>query len=118
MSFRIVTVAAVNVAAVNMATVAAIALLTACSSATPEPAAPGADSTEPTASVNASRKPDAERLVKHLEEHVSYPASRADVLASCAQTPEFTEGEKEWTAEHLPDGNYENAEATIQALGI
>ena len=49
---------------------------------------------------------------------MTYPASRADVLAACASTPEFSDAEKQWASENLPEGTYESAEQAIAALGI
>ncbi len=92
----------------------AVILLAACSTATPAPVSPAASGSQ----TSAAAKPDAAKLVQHMQEHVSYPASRADVLAACASTPEFSAEEKQWTADNLPEGSYTDADAVVAALGI
>ncbi len=66
----------------------------------------------------AAVQPDSDRLRKHLREHVTYPATRAEILEACANTPEFSAGEKLWTTQHLPEGTFENADAAIDAMGL
>ena len=56
------------------------------------------------------------RVSAHLKDHVSYPATRAQILAACAQTPEFTEGEKAWFAARLPDGTYKSATEVLRVV--
>ena len=63
-------------------------------------------------------KPDLEKARSHLQKHVSYPATRGDILAACAQTPEFTESEKRWFSDSLPEGNYASADDAIRALKL
>jgi hypothetical protein len=63
-------------------------------------------------------QPDAERARAHLIKHVSYPATRAEVLAACAQTKEFNDAEKRWFAENLPEGSYASAQAAMKALKL
>jgi hypothetical protein len=65
----------------------------------------------------AETKPDMTRVTAHLKAHVTYPATRAQVLAACAQTPEFTAGEKAWFASRLPEGTYKNANEVLKAVG-
>jgi hypothetical protein len=88
----------------------AVAGCAAGKSSVPEPAAAGG-------SLRAS-KPDASLTVKHLKEHVKYPASRAVVLAACADTPEFSADEKKWLADNLPERNYASAEEVANALRL
>ena len=61
----------------------------------------------------ASTAPDSGRVQAHLSKHIQYPASRAEVLAACASTPEFSAAEKAWFAERLPEGNYRSADEVI-----
>jgi hypothetical protein len=62
-------------------------------------------------------KPDIKRVTAHLNAHVTYPATRAQVLAACAQTPEFTAGEKAWFAARLPEGKYKSSGEVLKAIG-
>jgi len=102
----------------NMRRLSALVLLlglfTACGGAAPEPASP------PTASASsqsaAVTKPDRAKVVAHLREHVSYPVSRVDLLKACADTPEFTAGERKWFEAKLPDRAYKSADEAITAV--
>jgi hypothetical protein len=102
--------------AVSLA-VAALLGLAGCQGSTassaPQPSTPTAGDD----GVVATR-PDAEKEKKHLREHVTYPATRADVLAACASTPEFTAGEKKWAAQTIPDRTFASADDLIAAIGI
>jgi hypothetical protein len=92
-----------------------VALIAGCS-ATPPPAACAPSTTE-TCAVAATR-PDAAKTKAHLAAHVKYPAQRADILAACADTPEFTGGEKQWLADNLPQGDYAGADEVARALHL
>lgn len=67
---------------------------------------------------SAATKPDAAKARTHLAEHVKYPAKRADILAACADTPEFSAGEKQWIAENLPEGDYKSVDDAVRALRL
>jgi hypothetical protein len=74
--------------------------------------------TTETASATTATKPDVEKLKTHIKSHAQYPASRQQILEACANTPEFTEGEKAWISENLAEGNYANADEVITALKL
>jgi hypothetical protein len=98
-----------------------VCLLTACggsstSSAPAQEPAPAAAPPAASTSDEAPTKPDDAKLTTHLKDHVKYPASRAELLAACAETPEFTGGEKQWIADHLPEGTYGSADDVLKAL--
>jgi hypothetical protein len=63
-------------------------------------------------------KPDIAKTRAHLAQHVNYPASRAEILAACAQTPEFTAAEKQWLTDNLPEGKYASADDVGRALKL
>jgi hypothetical protein len=63
-----------------------------------------------------TKKPDMKKVAQHLREHVKYPASRQQILDSCAETPEFTDAEKAWSAAHLPEGTYASADDVLKVL--
>jgi hypothetical protein len=88
--------------------------LSACSASRPPEAC--AESTTTCASTGT--KPDAAKAKAHLAAHVTYPAKRGDILAACADTPEFTAAEKEWFAGNLPEGTYANADEVAHALRL
>jgi hypothetical protein len=93
------------------------ALTLAPGAAAASPQARSAAAAAPAGSPAASA-PDAAKTRHHLQAHVKYPASREQVLAACADTPEFSAGEQQWLAAHLPAGNYSSAAAVIAALKI
>jgi hypothetical protein len=69
------------------------------------------------AETTAETRPDMKKVSAHLSGHVTYPATRAQVLAACASTPEFTAGEKAWFAGRLPEGTYKSAHEVLAAVG-
>jgi len=88
------------------------ALSGGCSS-TPATEAPAKAATSTPAA-----QPDAEKVRSHLKEHVQYPATRAEVLAACADTPEFTPAEKAWFSDRLPEGSYASADDVLRSLKL
>lgn len=92
----------------------ATALSLAACAQTPPPAA----SSPKEATQSAAAKPDLAAAKLHLEQHVKYPASRKEILAACADTPEFTAGQKLWFEQNLPEGNYASAGAVMTALKL
>jgi hypothetical protein len=61
-------------------------------------------------------KPDMKRVQAHLKDHQTYPATRAELLASCQGLMEFNDGEKAWFAAHLPEGTYNSSAEVLKAL--
>jgi hypothetical protein len=81
-------------------------------------AAPRLSSAAPQSSPRIkAEKPDMQRVATHLREHVKYPATRQEILDACAQTTEFSAGEKAWAAAHLPEGTYASPAEVLKALG-
>jgi hypothetical protein len=66
----------------------------------------------------SSSPPNRDKALAHIQQHVTYPATRAQILAVCAQTKEFAEGEKQWVADNLPEGTYANADSVIRVLKL
>jgi|tagenome__1003787_1003787.scaffolds.fasta_scaffold20187579_2 hypothetical protein len=64
-----------------------------------------------------AKKPDMQRMADHLRQHVKYPATRKQILDACADTDEFSAGEKAWAAAHLPQGTYASPDEVLEALG-
>ena len=52
----------------------------------------------------------------HLRDHQKYPATREELLASCNDLVDFSNGEKRWFADHLPEGTYKSAGQVLKAL--
>lgn len=94
-------------------------LVTGCGSSPPPEAASAPSASAPASDTSASAmKPDMAAAKKHLADHVKYPATRAEVLAACADTPEFTDAEKKWFSDNLPEGSYESADQVTSALKL
>ena len=87
-------------------------LLAGCSNSPPPPAC------APSAACGVAAKPERAKTTAHLTDHVKYPAKRAEILAACADTPEFTQGEKQWISDNLPEGEYQSAPEVISALHL
>jgi hypothetical protein len=105
----------------DMFGILALTLANAC--ATQSGAAPAGASAQPAGTCGVvtaacATKPDTSKVRDHFVKHVNYPATRAEILAACAQTPEFTAGEKQWLAENLPEGKYANADDVSRALKL
>lgn len=81
-------------------------------------AAPATQPTRTASDAPASTHPDAGKSAKHFREHVKYPASRAEILAACANTPEFSADEKKWLADNLPEKSYASADEVIGTLHL
>jgi len=88
-----------------------LVLATACSRNPPQ------DTCSPNLNCS-STPPNREKAVAHIKQHVTYPATREQILATCAQTKEFAEGEKQWVADNLPEGSYSNADDVIRVLKL
>jgi len=59
---------------------------------------------------------DRSKAAEHLNKHQSYPATRAELLASCKNLMEFSASEKKWFAAHLPEGTYGSADEVLKAV--
>ncbi len=88
-----------------------------CGGSTPGAASPS-DSAASAGAANsvAPTKPERNKIVAHLKDHVKYPISRADLLNACADSSEFTAGEKRWFETNLPAGPFKSADDAIAAL--
>jgi hypothetical protein len=105
----------------NMLGILALTVMNAC--ATQSGAAPTGASAQPAGTCGVvttacATKPDVGKAREHFAKHVNYPATRAEILAACAQTPEFTAGEKQWLADNLPEGKYTTADDVSRALKL
>ena len=56
--------------------------------------------------------------IDHLKNHQQYPASKADLVASCNQLSDFSQEDKLEFTNKLPDRTYKSAEEVIKALGL
>lgn len=61
---------------------------------------------------------DVANATKHLREHATYPASKAELVAHCNNLSDFSEEDKKEFAEKLPEGTYNSADDVVKALGL
>ena len=52
----------------------------------------------------------------HLKSHVSYPATRKQVIEACNNNMHADKSDAEWMAKVLPEGTYKNAGEVLTAL--
>jgi hypothetical protein len=64
----------------------------------------------------AAVKIDRKKTAMHLSQHQTYPATRAQLLASCKNLVDFSDAEKGWFADHLPEGTYNSADEVMKVL--
>lgn len=54
--------------------------------------------------------------LEHLKNHVKYPASRREVVATCNDMSDVPEEDRNWFSKNLPDGRYTKPEDVLTAL--
>lgn len=54
----------------------------------------------------------------HLEDHVTYPATKDDLVKACNEMSDLSEEDKKWFEAKLPDGTYQSADEVKAALGM
>ena len=59
---------------------------------------------------------DQAKLVAHLRDHVTYPATSDELIDSLNSMSYISDDDKKWFMENLPEDNYESAEEVINAL--
>lgn len=60
---------------------------------------------------------DIKNAMMHLRDHQTYPATKADLVKTCNELSDFSEEDKKWFADSLPDKTYKSAEEVASALG-
>lgn len=61
---------------------------------------------------------DVQNAIDHLRNHQTYPAAKAQLVQACNALSDFSDEDKMWFAENLPEGTYRSADEVIQALGL
>lgn len=57
-------------------------------------------------------------LAMHIREHMSYPASKAQIVEACNYMAHVPKATVEWFEKTLPERSYTNAEEVIHAVGL
>ena len=60
---------------------------------------------------------DMDNAMKHLREHQTYPATKADLVAACNKLSDFSAADKKEFMDQLPDQTYQSADEVVAALG-
>lgn len=55
--------------------------------------------------------------MEHLKSHVTYPATKANLVTACNNMSEFSDEDKKEFESGLPEGTYNTAEDVVKALG-
>lgn len=55
---------------------------------------------------------DTDKFKQHLREHMTFPATKQQILESCENLSQdnFSEEDKKWLIDNLPEGEYSSAE--------
>lgn len=53
----------------------------------------------------------------HLKSHITYPATKAQLVAACGNLSDFSPEDKAEFETKLPDGTYNSADDVAKALG-
>jgi hypothetical protein len=61
---------------------------------------------------------DRKNAREHLTNHQTYPATRAELVASCENLVDFSAEDKKWFGEALPEGRYASAADVLKVLGL
>jgi hypothetical protein len=71
---------------------------------------------KPTAAKVTKGKADWKLVESHLRQHQQYPATRAELVAACNNLSDFSDADKKWFADTLPEGTYKSADDVLKAL--
>ena len=52
----------------------------------------------------------------HLKNHVTYPASKGQIVAACNGMHDLPNDDKDWVTKNLPEGNYRTPVEVVTAL--
>ena len=71
---------------------------------------------KPTAAKAQKGKTDWKNIESHLRQHQQYPATKAELVAACNNLSDFSDADKKWFADMLPEGTYASADEVVKAL--
>ncbi len=60
---------------------------------------------------------DKKNAMDHLRTHQTYPSTKAELVAQCNRLSDFSDADKKWFEENLPEKTYNSAEEVMMALG-
>lgn len=56
--------------------------------------------------------------IAHLKKHQMYPATKEELIKECNDLSDFSDQDKKWFSDNLPDKTYKSAEEVMMALGL
>ena len=59
---------------------------------------------------------DIKNAIAHLKEHQTYPATRAELVKTCNELTDFSDEDKKWFEDNLPEGSYSSEKDVFKAL--
>ena len=61
---------------------------------------------------------DVANAKKHLNAHQKFPATKEELVAECDNLSDFSDVDRKWFKENLPEGTYDSADAVLKALDL
>jgi len=61
---------------------------------------------------------DVKGVIHHIKDHQDYPATKEEMVAECENLMDFSDGDKKWFSENLPDKTYNSAGEVLKALKL
>jgi len=55
---------------------------------------------------------------EHLEKHVTYPATKEDLVKACENMKDISKADRAWFKKSLPEGTYNTSDDVVKALGM
>lgn len=60
---------------------------------------------------------DIKNAIDHLKTHQKYPATKEQLIEECNKLSDFSQEDKKWFMDNLPDKTFSSPDDVIQALG-
>ena len=57
-----------------------------------------------------------DEAMTHIDEHVTYPATKDDIVKACNEMSDVTEKEKKWVTDKLSEKTFQSAKEVEEAL--
>ncbi len=61
---------------------------------------------------------DTKGAIHHLRDHQEYPATKEEMVAECDNLSDFSDEDKKWFTDNLPDRTYKSADEAIDVLNL
>lgn len=61
---------------------------------------------------------DMMEMKEHLESHITYPATKTDIMRACNDMSHVPNEHKKMFLENLPDETYQSSDAVMQAANM